>query len=55
MYKSDSFFIFGTLSGTLFNQAFEEWLSQMGDIQIISHSIAVDIDGDHIVTVIYKG
>ena len=55
MYKTDFFYVIGTLSGTTYKKAFYEWLDDTGDIQIISHSIAVDIDSDHIVTVIYKG
>ena len=54
MYKMDYFYVYkGT--GDTFKQEFDTWLKNMGDIQIISHSTTIDVDGDIMVTVIFKG
>lgn len=53
MYKMDYFYPHNRGSSII--HGFEMWLKEKGDIQIISHSVSVDDDGDCIVTVIYKG
>lgn len=48
------FIYFNVRTGWSMCEAFESWVSNMDNIEVVSHDITVDRDGDDVITVIYK-